>query len=753
MRKLVRWLWLGFLGTSLLFLLLLGIISINLFGLFGAMPTAEMLENPKNALATEVYSDDRVMIGKFYSEFNRSPAEFKEIPIFLQNALIATEDARFYEHSGIDMKGVFAIVPSLLMGKKRGSSTLTQQLAKNLFNLRAEGEFSGPLDNTIFHKMKEWMVAIRLERQYDKKEILTMYLNTVDFGYRSYGIKTAALRYFNKPLDKLKENEIALLVGLLKGPSYYSPIRQPERALNRRNTVFGQMVKYGYLTEAKATKLEAKSLGLSITWDDDASGPAPHFRQYVKTFVRKWCKENGYSLYEDGLKVYTTIDSKMQEYAELAVSRHMKSLQGQLNAAWKGAAGAPWNDTKAGGKVEMMCKRSPRYRELKKELGDDHAAIMKEMKKKTPMLVFTSNGARDTVMSPYDSVRYNLKFLHCGFYSVDPGNGYIRAWVGDIDYRFFKYDQVRTGQHQPGSTFKPLLYAYAMEVKGLNPDSKFADTEFAYSMPGGKPWVPQNSNRKYSNTELTLREALAKSVNTISARLIQQVSPDSLVLFAKRMGITSPLEAVPSLCLGTSDVSLFDLVNAYGVFLNQGSLSRPIAVTRIEDRFGNVLADFSNPMSNQVLSEETAYYMIELLKGSVEEEGGTSVSLKNNYHINLEMGGKTGTTQNGAYGWFIGITPGLVSGGWVGGELKEVRFIKSNLGQGAKLVLPIWGMYNQAVHHDPIIAYNKKPNFDPPQSNLPQGEVKEGEKSEEQFEEVEEEEDPEEDPMQNGEFN
>ena len=706
--------WIVFLSGILLVLFFIFSVSINLFNLYGELPGLEVLENPKNELATEVYSSDGILLGKYYYNFNRTPVEYNQLPKVVTDALIATEDARFYEHSGVDAKGIAVIVPSLLMGKRRGSSTLTQQLAKNLFKLREAEDYKGFFNGTFVDKIKEWVVAIRLERAYSKNEILLMYLNTVDFGNNALGIKSAAKKYFNKAPEKLKLEEAALLIGLLKGPSVYNPRRNPERALNRRNTVLGQMVKYDYLSSVEYEEVSAKPLNLNFTSDDDNSGLAAHFRTYIKPYLKSWCKEHNKKLYEDGLKVYTTIDSRMQKYAEEAVHKHMSYLQKEFFLHWKGRA--PWTDNEhheIKGYIDNIAKRTQRYGELIEELGDEEEA-MKIMKKPVKMRMFSWKGEKDTTMSPYDSIKYVMHFLHTGFMSMDPKSGHIKAWVGDIDYKYFKYDHVKQGARQPGSTFKPILYSYVMDLKGLTPDFKVMDAQQTFTLPDGKTWTPKNSDGKYANDYLTLRQALARSVNTVSAYLLKQVGPEALVEFAKKMGITTPMDPVPTICLGTSDVSVYDLLSAYAVFVNQGYRTSPVMITRIEDKYGNVLEEFKTE-TKQIINDQTAYNMIELLKGSVEEQGGTSVAIRSIYNIPGEVGGKTGTTQNSSDGWFMGIAPELVSGAWVGGEERCIRFRTMQLGQGAKLALPIWGYYMQKVYADKKLGY-KQLVFDKPEN-------------------------------------
>jgi penicillin-binding protein 1A len=699
--KKVKILWISFFSLLLLFLFFIFSVSINLFSLFGEIPDTEVLENPKSEIASEVYSSDNVMLVKYYSNFNRSPVEFKDLPENLKNALIATEDVRFRKHSGIDIKGIMAIPFALLTGQKRGSSTITQQLVKNLFKTRISEKYQGPLGrNIIATKVKEWIAAIRLECAYTKDEILLMYLNTVDFGSLSFGIKSSARTYFNTTPEKLKVEQSALLIGLLKGPSYYSPVRHPERALNRRNTVLSQMVKYNYLSEEAFNSLKQIPISLKYTNQAENVGLAPYFTNSIKSHVMKLCHEKGFDLYEDGLKIYTTIDSRMQMYAEESMRKHMSFLQKEFFAHWKGRA--PWTDIKhkeIKGFIEKAAKKSDRYKLLKEELGDDENAIWAEMKKPVRMRVFTWNGGKDTTLSPMDSIKYSLHFLHMGFMSMDPQNGYVKAWIGDIDNRFFKYDHVKQGARQPGSAFKPIIYSYALE-NGYTPCSIVYDVPVTFAMPGGESWTPKNSHGSATGQPLTLKQALAESINTVSAYLMQQFGPEPIVELAKKFGITSELDPVPPLCLGTSDVSVFDLTTAYSVFVNHGIRVDPIFITRIEDKNGNVIVEMEKSEPSRVISEESAYAMVQMLKGTTEESTGTAVSLKTVYHLPYEVGGKTGTTQSSSDGWFMGITPGLVTGIWVGGENRAIRFRNMTLGQGAKMALPMFGYYMQKVYDD-----------------------------------------------------
>lgn len=696
--KLAKRLWLAVVIFLLVLLLFIFSVRVNLFNLYGKLPTLDVLENPKSEAASEVYSSDMVLLGKYYSGFNRSPVEYSELPKHIVNALIATEDVRFNEHSGIDLKAFLAIPAYILKGGKRGSSTISQQLAKNLFKIRNSPEYEGPLSRNIaVIKIKEMITAIRLERAYTKNEILLMYLNTVDFGSNSYGIKTAAKTYFNTTPKNLTLAQAATLIGMLKGTYYYSPIRHPDRAFDRRNTVMSQMLKYGYITENQFLKEKEKKLNLTYKPENENTGMAPYFRSYLKDYLQRWCAERDISLYEDGLKIYTTIDSRMQKHAEDAVAKHMKYLQKEFFVHWKGKA--PWADVKDF--LKKVAMKSDRYKQLKQEYGDNEAEIWKEMNTKEKMRIFSWNGPKDTTLSPMDSISYMMKFLHTGFMAMDPQTGYVKAWVGGIDYRFFKYDHVRQSKRQAGSTFKPFVYAYALQ-HGLTPCDKVLDVPVTVNLPDGKIWKPSNSNNKYTGQELTLKQALARSVNTVTAYLTQKFNSEEISKFALQFGLSGPLETGPTVGLGTSDVSVYEMTGAYSVFVNDGSWNEPFYLLRIEDKNGNTLQDFT-PVFKQVISDETAYSMVQMLKGTTEEENGTAISLKTTYHLAHEVGGKTGTTQGSADGWFMAITPELVAGTWVGGEHKSIRFRDMRLGQGARLALPIFAYFMQKVYADPSI--------------------------------------------------
>lgn len=673
---------------GLLFVVL--IISSVGFGLFGELPTFRDLENPKSNLASEVISSDGPVLGSYYIQ-NRSNAKFKDLSPNLINALIATEDVRFYEHSGIDLKGTFAIALYSVIGKKRGSSTITQQLAKNLFPRKKQTIF-----NIGIIKLKEWLTAIKIERNYTKEEIITMYFNTVDFGNNSFGIKTASKTYFNKLPSELNVQEAAMLVGILKGTTVYSPIRNAERAKARRNVVLNQLEKYGFITEAELTEASNSELEMHYTSPDHNQGTATYFREYLRLELQNWCKENKkadgepYDLYRDGLKIYTTIDSRMQLYAEEAIKEHLTYLQKEFNNHWKGRS--PWGTNTD--IISQSMKRSERY-QLMKEDGATDEEINTAFNTPTSMTVFSWTGDRDTTMTPLDSIKYYKWYLRSSFMSMDPHTGQIKAWVGGPDYRYFKYDQVKTGKRQVGSTFKPLVYTVAMD-NGWSPCFEAPNLPIVFE--DFDNWSPKNSDGKEGGM-MTLRMGLANSVNLITAYMMKQVGPQAVVNVAKKMGITSDIPAYPSICLGTPDVSLYEMVGAYSTYANKGVWTEPVYITRIEDKNGNVLFE-KMPRKVDALSEQTAYLMIYMMKGVIDK--GTGMRLRGpRYRFTNPIAGKTGTTQENSDGWFIGITPDLVSGTWTGAEDRMVHFRSTNLGEGANTALPIWALYMKKVYADP----------------------------------------------------
>ena len=712
LKKLIRTFW-------SVFLLLVGIVplyiftvKINLWGLYGALPSLDVLENPKNDLSSELYSADGVLLGKYFRH-NRSPVTYEEISPHVINALLATEDYRFETHAGIDLQGLYrALILSVLLQKNRGGgSTLTQQLAKNLFKTRNE-EYQGLLSNipfikTFIVKTKEWIVAVQLERAYTKKEIITMYLNTVSFGSNAFGLKVAAKTFFNTTPNLLNVAQAALLVGLLKAPSYYSPIRHPERARQRRNRVLAQLYKYQLLSPEDYEQLRQQPVALEYKVEDHNMGAATYFRSAIRDFLLRWTHQHGYDLFADGLKIYTTIDSRLQKYAEEAVVAHMKVLQPKFDQHWEGRN--PWvdkNGNEIAGFVEEAAKQTAYYKHLVEEYGEDQEAI--DTLINTPMAtqLFSWEGEVDTVMSLIDVVRYNKRLLHTGFMAMDPYTGHIKAWVGGIDYKYFQYDHVMQGRRQPGSAFKPIVYAAALD-NGYMPWQEVVDAPVTFRVLSDPPtWMPQNWNKKYTGKKMTLRQAMARSVNSITAYLMKQLGPKLVVDYAKRLGIKSPLDPVPALCLGAGDVSVYELVGAYSTFMNKGVWTAPFYITHIEDKNGRVLEKFV-PQKREAISEKTAYLMIHMLKGTIEEPGGTSGGIHESLKQDNEICGKTGTTSNHSDGWFVGMARDLCAGVWVGGEDRCVHFRNLALGGGARTARPIWEKFMMSIYEDPELPYQK----------------------------------------------
>jgi len=683
------------------FLIAFLIILLTTLGIFGALPTTIELENPKSNIASEVLSSDQKVLGKFYVQ-NRTNARFNELSPNLVNALIATEDARFFEHSGVDVIALGRVIIKTILGGDAGSgggSTVSQQLAKNLFPREKLNKLQ-----IAFRKIKEWIIAVRLERNYTKEEIIAMYFNTVDFVNQAVGIRSASSIYFNTTPDSLKLEEAATIVGMLQNPSLYNPKRFTERAELRRNVVLKQMAKYGFISEEVKDSVKLIPLDMSkYKGEDHNTGLAPYFREHIRDELTKWCakheKVDGtkYNLYKDGLKIYTTINSRMQTHAEAAVNEHMKELQKEFFAHWKGRKDAPFafiDAAKIESILKQSMKRSDRYRSLK-AAGFNEKEIEKDFKTPVEMTVFTWNGDSTLTMSPWDSIRYYKHFLRTGLMSIEPQTGFVKAWVGGINHQYFKYDQVYTGKRQVGSTFKPFVYAIAMR-EGLSPCTEVPNVSICIETPSG-PWCPENSSKAYENAMVPLKAALANSINKVSALLIKTYGVKPVIDLVKKMGVTSQLDAVPSISLGSADISLFEMVGANATFVNKGIYIQPTYITRIEDKNGNVLEEFI-PKSEEALDEQTAFLTIELMKGVVE--GGTAARLRGRYKLTNPIAGKTGTTQNNSDGWFMGLTPDLVTGVWVGCEDRSAHFRTTALGQGANTALPIWGLYMQKVYAD-----------------------------------------------------
>lgn len=715
---------------------------------FGPMPTFEDLENPDNNLASQVYSQDGKLLGKYYYQ-NRSYVDFKEVSSNIVNALIATEDIRFYDHSGIDARGLARVaVKTLLMGKSSGGgSTITQQLAKNLFP-RDTTVYDSKIayaTNLVLAKFKEWITAVKLERNYTKKEILVMYLNTVPFGGQSYGIKSAAKTYFNTHPDSLRVDEAATLIGLLKAPTRYSPILYPERSKQRRNIVLSQMNKYNYLSNPEYDSLSSKPLDIEYKIQDHNVGPATYLREHLRTTLTEekpvkanyasyesyqedstrwandplygWCNKNkkpdgsNYDLYRDGLKIYTTINSKMQKYAEKSVQEHLgEDLQQTFFERKKGPK-APFSDELKQSQIDRILtqamKRTHRYYVMNRQ-GISQDSIRRAFNQPRKMKVFTWDGLKDTVLTPMDSIKYYKYFLRAGFMSMNPHNGHVKAYVGGPNFRYFKYDHVTQGARQVGSTIKPFLYTLAMQ-EGYSPCHKVPNVPRSFYL-NDSTWTPKNSGPTDMDGEMvTLKWGLTNSVNWISAWLVKQFNAQAVVDVMRKMGIESYIDPVPSIFLGTSDIKLSEMVGAYSTYANKGVYIDPMYVTRIEDRNGNVLSTFK-PKQSEAISEQTAYLMINLLKNVVEE--GTGVRVRYKYELKNAIAGKTGTTQNQSDGWFMGVTPNLVSGAWVGGEDRSIHFNSITYGQGANMALPIWALYMKKVYSDstltPIVSKDDK---------------------------------------------
>lgn len=706
-RKYVKYIWVLIFAPVLFIFLMVGLTA---FGVFGDLPTFEELENPNSSLASEVYSADMKTLGKYYIQ-NRVNVHYKDLSPHLVNALKATEDVRFEEHSGVDIKGLMRVFVRtiILQQDAGGGSTISQQLAKNLFPREDMSKIG-----LVFRKLKEWIIAVKLERNYTKQEILAMYLNTVEFGNNAFGIKSAATTYFNKQPSELKMEEAALLIGMLQAPSRYNPVRNVESATFRRNTVIGQLEKYTFITEAQKDSLLKLPIKLNFRQESHTEGLAQYFREMLRQELLKWCKEHKkadgtpYNLYRDGLRIYTTVDTRMQRYAEEAVKEHMTDLQKSFYDHWKGRVA--WADQPQ--IIEETMKRSERYLRLQKE-GKSESEIKKIFDKKVEMKVFSWKGEKDTLMSPLDSIRYYKMFYQTGFMSMEPQTGYVRAWVGGNDYKYFQYDHVKEGKRQVGSTFKPFLYTLAMQ-EGYSPCYEVPNVPVTIIDKAGVPWTPSNSDGKYGGM-LSLKEALAESINCISAYLMKQFGPDAVVQVARKMGITSPIEPYPSIALGTADVSVYEMVAAYSTFANKGVYTEPQYILRIEDKNGVVLQDFV-PRKVEAISEETSYLMLNLMQGVTLF--GTGARLRGSkYGFTNPIAGKTGTTQNNSDGWFMGITPELVSGVWSGCEDRSVHFRTTQLGQGANVALPIWGLYMKKVYADPSLNYSKG-GFEPPEKPL-----------------------------------
>lgn len=706
-----------------------GILLFFLFaswGLFGSMPSFEDLENPDSNLATEIIASDGVILGKYFEQ-NRSQLKYSDLPQNLVQALIATEDERFYEHSGIDGRGTLRAIASL--GTSGGASTLTQQLAKQLFH----GEGSKFLPFRIVQKIKEWIIAIRLERQYTKNEIIAMYCNVYDFGNYSVGVSSAAKTYFSKETKDLTIDESAILVGMFKNSGLYNPVRNPQGVKNRRNVVLAQMEKNNIITEDQKVKLQNAPITLHFKLESHREGTATYFREYLRDYMKKWVEENkkpdgsDYNIYKDGLKIYTTIDSRMQLHAEEAVAAHMANLQEEFFIEAKKNKNAPFvniSEAETQRILNQAMKSSYRWTVLKEQDKSDEE-IIKTFSVKTKMTVFTWKGEKDTLMTPLDSIRYYKHFLQSGLMAMDPQTGSIKAWVGGINYKYFQYDHVGQGARQVGSTFKPFVYATAIEQLGMSPCDTLVDAPFMIRKGRHnvtEDWEPRNSDNRYRGM-VTLKQGLANSINVISAKLIDKVGPEAVVDLAHKLGIKSDIPAQPSIALGAVDVTVEDMVAAYGTFANQGVYVKPQFIDRIEDKSGLVIYE-PIPESHDVLNKDIAFAVIKLLEGVTE--GGSGARLRTQgggsgdnrwtgypYMFTNPIAGKTGTTQNQSDGWFMGMVPNLVTGVWVGCEDRSARFKSLTYGQGATAALPVWAYFMRLCYDDPNLKVSKQ-EFDRP---------------------------------------
>ena len=710
-----------------------GVFYLASIGKFGEMPDFRQLENPKTNFASEIISSDNQILGKYYFNDNRTPVDYDEINIETVNALIATEDERFYSHPGIDLKATVRAI--VFLNTRGGASTISQQLARQLF----VGVRSRNILQAIGQKIKEWVIAVELEKQYTKEEIITMYLNIYDFGYYGDGIKSASNIYFSKEPIDLKIEESAMLIGMLQNSSLYDPIRRPEITKKRRDLVLMQMAKNNYISEKDKDSLQSIPLELNYTPQSHRQGLATYFRSYLRGFMKDWTENNlkkdgsKYNLYVDGLKIHTTINSKMQRYAEESVKEHMINLQKEFFIQNDTVSSAPFTDLEEDQEEAIMkraMRRSERWRKSKLA-GKTNDEIEESFNIPINMNVFTWDGDVDTLMSPIDSIRYYKHFLRAGMMSMNPKNGHVMAWVGGIDYRNFQYDHVMLSKRQIGSTFKPFLYATAIDQLKLSPCDMLPDLihciePYKYGNP--EPWCPTNSSDKYGGMR-TLSNALANSKNTISAQLIDKVGPRPVANLARNLGVSSNIPNVPAIALGTPDLSVYEMVGAYGAFANKGIYVKPIMVTKIEDKNGTIVYQ-SKPETRDVLSEESSYVTLKLLEGVTKFGSGARLrhdipeDERNYVYKNVVTGypykfdnaiaGKTGTTQNQSDGWFIGMVPNLVTGVWVGGEDRSVHFKEIAYGQGATMSLPIWGLFMKKCYEDEELQVSKE-DFEEPE--------------------------------------
>lgn len=731
--KFIKGFWILF-GSGVFLVIMLFLLAS--WGVYGEMPKFEELENPQNDLATQIISSDGKQIGTFFKE-NRTPVSYDDLPEHLVNALIATEDARYYDHSGIDARGT--IRAFVFLGTKGGASTISQQLAKQLFT----GGSKNKLERYL-QKIQEWVIATRLERQYTKREIVTMYLNKYDFLNQAIGISSASRIYFGKNPKDLKVEEAAVLVGMLKNSSLFNPLRRPEMVKNRRDVVLNQMAKYGYLTEKERDNLKQLPLKLDYSPEGHNDGTATYFREYVRSWMSSWVKKNPkgkdeegepeyFDIYRDGLRINVTIDSRMQKYAEEAVEEHMTNLQKEFDKQEKKNKTTPFRDlseTEVERILNRSMKSSARWRKMLSQ-GKSEKEIKKSFDKKIEMSVFSWKGDIDTIMTPKDSILYYKRFLRSGLMSMEPQTGHVKAWVGGVNYKHFQYDHVYQGARQVGSTFKPFVYATAIDQLKLSPCDTLPKSQITISAGShgviDTDWTPKNSDADYTGY-MSLKEALAKSVNTISARLMDKIGPEPIIRLAKKMGIESDILEVASIALGSVDLKLSEMVGAYSTFANQGIYTKPVTITSIEDKNGTVLYQFV-PETKDVISKEAAYVTINLMEGVTQSGSGVRLrtgpssryDIKNvvtghPYQFKNSIAGKTGTTQNQSDGWFMGIVPNLCTGVWVGGDDRATHFRTTTFGQGATMALPVWGLFMKKCYADKTLdistgAFTKPDNL------------------------------------------
>jgi penicillin-binding protein 1A len=706
-------------------ILFLFIVDVNFLWLSGRSPRIGQLYNPEVYVASELYSSDGKLIGKYFIE-NRTPVGFEEISPLLISTLVTTEDVRFYKHHGIDIKATLGIIWSFLHGERRGGSTITQQLVKNLFKTRtnySKGLFGLiPGIRSVNIKIKEWITAFKIELFYSKTEILTMYLNTVDFGSNSYGIKSAARTYFNTDPSCLKIEESALLVGMLKAPTFYSPVIHPENALFRRNIVLGQLEKYNIITAEEYDSLCGIPVTLDYRIEGNYDGKASYFREAVASALKDWCAKNDYNLFTDGLKIFSTIDFRMQEFAEESMKKQMIRLQHRFDQHWEGKN--PWVDSRGveiSGYIENIARKTPFYINLCRKYGNSTDSINFYLKLPRRMTVFTWKGDKDTSFNTFDSIRYYARFLNAGFITMDPFSGYVKTWVGGIDFDDFKYDHVRQSKRQPGSLFKAFVYTAAMEESGIGPCDSMVDRPVTVNYRENgieKSWSPHNADWIFTGRSMTLKHAFARSVNSIAVQITMKTGWQKVIEYARKLGIRSELNDVPSVCLGSSDVSLFEMVNSFCTFVNGGYLVNPVLVTNIVDREGKIVYENKESMQ-RVISEETAFLMREMLRAGLTEPGGTTQALFEHdlFRFGTEFGGKTGTSSNHSDGWFIGITPSLVSGAWVGSDHRSIHFRTSEMGEGCKTALPLYGYFMEKLLADDSFQMYRK-HFQKPEIKI-----------------------------------